>query len=78
MLEEMEAHLNRCRNKGRAEVFEREVQKIERWMESTYTHPLLQEWIPKYLRAKGKKDFADLPGLPSGLRRLADEQVKIG
>ena len=58
-------------------MFEQQVQVLEEWMDTTYTHPALQEWLPTYLREKGKS-FQGLPGLTRKMRSIAEEQVAIG
>ena len=46
-------------------------------MGSTYTHPLLEKWLPTYLRGQGKS-FQHLPNLPKAMRFIAEEQDAIG
>ena len=35
----------------------------------TYTHPLLEKWLPTYLRGQGKS-FKHLPNLPKAMRLI--------
>ena len=58
-------------------MFEQQVQVLEEWMDTTYTHPELREWLPTYLRGKGKS-FQGLPGLTRKMRSIAEEQDAIG
>ena len=46
-------------------------------MGSTYTHPLLEKWLPTYLRGQGKS-FQYLSNLPKATRFIAEEQDAIG
>ena len=59
-------------------VFTYQVNLIEEWMESTYTHPDLQTWLIAYLRSRNKTRFQDLEGLPNTMRSIAIEQDRIG
>ena len=70
-------HLNRSKNSSRRAVFERQIQALEEWMGSTYTHPVLEKWLPTYLRGQGKS-FQHLPNLPKVMRFIAGEQDAIG
>ena len=47
-------------------------------MEKNDTHVSLQHWIPQYIRERGRTKFAELVGIPEGLKRLAADQDKIG
>ena len=77
MKQEKAHHLNRCKNSSRRAVFERQIQALEEWMGSTYTHPLLEKWLLTYLRGQGKS-FQHLPNLPKAMRLIAEEQDAIG
>merc|ERR1711966_28091 len=77
MRQEKVHHLNRCKNSSRRAVFERQIQVLEEWMSSTYTHPLLEKWLSTYLRGHGKS-FQLIPNLPKAMRRIAEEQDAIG
>ena len=46
-------------------------------MSSTYTHLLLEKWLPTYLRGHGKS-FQLLPNLPKAIRCIAEEQDATG
>ena len=58
-------------------MLEWQIQVLEEWMSSTYTHPLLLKWLPTYLRGQGKS-FQLLPNLPKAMRCIAEEQDAIG
>ena len=58
-------------------MFERQIQVLKEWMSSTYTHPLLEKWLPTYLRGQGMS-FQLLPNLPKAMRCIAEEQDALG
>ena len=59
-------------------VMEEGTAALEEWMENNDTHGSLQHWIPQYIRKRGRTKFAELVGLPEGLKILAAEEDKIG
>ena len=63
MRQEQTRHLNSCKNSSRRAVFEQQIQALEEWMDLTYTHPLLEKWLPTYLLGQ-EKSFQHLPNLP--------------
>ena len=71
MKQEKAHSLNRRKNISRRAVFELKTQALEEWMSSTYTHPLLEKWLPTYLRGQGKS-FQHLPNLPKAMRLITE------
>ena len=50
---------------------------MKEWIDTTYTHPLLRDWLPVYLRRKCK-GFLSMAGLPQKTRSIAEKQDAIG
>ena len=58
-------------------MLEKQIQALEEWMATTYTHPLLAKWLPTYLRGQGRS-FSSFPNLPKAMTSIAEEQDAIG
>jgi hypothetical protein len=59
--EERVIHLNLCTDSLRTRQFRESVAELQKWMENTATHPELAFWIPRYLLARDRVQFVDLP-----------------
>ena len=67
-----------CQCPDRSRLFEEHVGIIEEWMESHFTHPLLQQLVGQYMRDRGTRKFKDLNTNTSGTKSFAAAQDKIG
>ena len=50
---------------------------IDKWTESTYTHPYLHTWLIVYLKKRNNNIFQDLEGLPRSMKTITEEQDRI-
>ena len=61
MPEEKSVHLNLFRDTLRTRQFQESVEELRKWMESSYKHPELLFWLPKYLLVRNRISFEQLP-----------------
>lgn len=87
MAEERSEHLNLCRDSLRTRQFQESVEELRKWMSSSTTHPELLFWLPRYLLARNRCSFEQLPSFApatagltfsSQMRVIAAGQDKIG
>jgi hypothetical protein len=77
MPEERSTHLNLCRDNLRTRQFQESVDDLRKWMESSTTHPELLFWLPKYLLARNRCSFEQLPSFaPSTAGLTFSSQMK--
>jgi hypothetical protein len=85
--EERAIHLNLCPDSLCTRQFRESVAELQKWMDNTTTHPELAFWIPRYLLARNRVRFVDLPSfapataylsMSSAMRAVAIGQDKIG
>ena len=62
-LEEDAAHLMVCPSVERTTLFAKQVDELEEWMKTHYTHPELQKAVRIYLRNCGPRKFSAIIGL---------------
>jgi hypothetical protein len=76
--EERALHLNLCPDPLRTRQFRESVAALQKWLDNTPTHPEIAFWIPKYLLARDRVQFIDLPDFaPSTARLCMSSQMKV-
>ena len=76
---ETASHLCVCPNKGRTKLLTETVKELESWMgKGGETQLKLAYQIPKYIRYRGTKEFADMGRMSPPVTDLAKNQDKIG
>ncbi len=76
---ETDIHLMRCPDKDRTCLLIKNVEELEKWMETDgRTDPELIYWIPKYTLMQNNKPFSQLGYMSNKMRTLAESQDKIG
>lgn len=63
-------HLNLCPDPLRTRQFRESVEELSKWMLKSCTHPEIAFWIPRYLLARDRSSFVDLPTFAPGRARL--------
>jgi len=77
-LEEDAAHLMVCPSVERTTLFAKQVDELEEWMKTHYTHPELRKAVRIYLRNRGRRKFSAIIGLSHRMQRVARSQDRIG
>ncbi len=76
---ETDAHLIRCPDKDRTRLPIKNVEELEKWMETDGRTDLeLIYWIPKYILMQNNKPFFQLGYMSNKMHALAESQDKIG
>ncbi len=74
-----DAHLMRCPEEDRTCLLIKNVDELEKWMETDRrTDPELIYWIPKYILMRNGKPFSHMGHMSAKMRALAESQDKIG
>ena len=85
--EERSTHLNVCPSIHRTQQFRESVEELEKWLQKEHTHPEIAFWIPKYLLARNRMKFSQLPTIiprreyivmSSQMKMVAAAQDNIG
>ena len=85
--EERSIHLNLCPSSLRTQQFQASVEELRNWLDKDHTHPEIAFWVPRYLLARSKFSFTDLPSyglegsglsMLSQMRAIAQAQDNIG
>jgi hypothetical protein len=85
--EERASHLNLCPDPDRTRQFMSSVDELGAWLHKDHTHPDIAFWVPRYLKARNRVLFQDLPsyapiramvGMSSQMRAVAIGQDSIG
>jgi hypothetical protein len=85
--EERASHLNLCPNADRTRQFISSVDELGAWLHKDHTHPDIAFWVPRYLKARNRVLFQDLPSyaparamvrMSSQMRAIAIGQDSIG
>ncbi len=76
---ETNAHLMRCPDKDRTCLLIKNVDELEKWMDTDeHTDPELIYWIPKYILMRNGKPFSHMGHMSAKMQALAESQDKIG
>jgi hypothetical protein len=76
---ETDAHLMHCPDKDRTRLLIKNVDELEKWMETDgHTDPELIYWIPKCILMRNDKPFSHMGHMSAKMQALADSQDKIG
>jgi len=78
MLHEDAAHLLRCRDAGRVELFKQSIQALGEWMKTHGTQPTVARLVILYLKGRGVRKLASATNLPEQFVSLCVEQDQIG
>ena len=71
-------HTWECVAATRQVQFDKGVADLCLWLTKNKTEPTLQQFLLKYIEAKGKVSFAELESIPQELEGIASKQDKIG
>ena len=76
---EIAEHLMLCPNQDRTRLLKEQTESLEEWLlQDNKTEPELAYWIPKYIRMRGTRQFAEMGDMSATMRRIAESQDKIG
>jgi hypothetical protein len=76
---EQSTHLNRCKDPGRSELYESDVNELSAWMaKNSNTDMELRFWLITYLLFRGERSMLSLGELPPALHEVASDIDKIG
>lgn len=85
--EERAEHLNLCLDGNRTRQFRESVKELSVWLDKEHTHPEIAFWVPRFLLARSRVTFTDLPhylprtsqiSMSSQMKAIATAQDLIG
>ena len=77
-LQEDAAHLMVCPSVERTTLFDKQVDELDEWMKTHYTHPQLRKAVKIYLRSRGRRKFSAIWGMSHRMQIVARSQDRIG